>query len=57
LVGWLFKENLFPGGAVLLTGTGVVPPDDFTLKGGEVVVISIGGVGELRNPVICGTGS
>lgn len=57
LVGWLFKENLFPDGAVLLTGTGVVPPDDFTLKGGEVVVISIGGVGELRNPVICGTGS
>ena len=38
LIGWLYRENDFPNGAFLLTGTGVVPPDDFTLEDGDVVV-------------------
>lgn len=56
LVGWLYRDNEFREGAFLLTGTGVVPPDDFTLKGGETVAISIDGVGILQNTVICGPG-
>ena len=52
LVEWLFRENEFPRGAVLLTGTGIVPPDDFTLKPGDDVSISIAGIGTLRNPVV-----
>ena len=51
LVEWLFRENVFPGGAILLTGTGIVPPDDFTLRSGDVVAITIGGIGTLQNPV------
>ncbi|MDY3555342.1 fumarylacetoacetate hydrolase family protein [Gemmata sp. JC717] len=51
LAEWLFKENEFPHGALLLTGTGIVPPDDFTLKSGDDVSITIAGIGTLRNPV------
>ncbi len=51
LAEWLFKENEFPDGALLLTGTGIVPPDDFTLSRGDVVEITIDGVGTLTNPV------
>jgi 2-dehydro-3-deoxy-D-arabinonate dehydratase len=51
LVGWLGKENSFPHGAVLLTGTGVVPPDEFTLALGDVVSIEIAGIGKLVNVV------
>jgi 2-dehydro-3-deoxy-D-arabinonate dehydratase len=51
LAGWLFRENAFPDGAVLLTGTGIVPPDEFTLKPGDAVAIMVAGVGTLRNPV------
>jgi 2-dehydro-3-deoxy-D-arabinonate dehydratase len=51
LVEWLGKELDFPHGAVLLTGTGIVPPDDFTLQIGDVVDISIDGIGTLSNPV------
>ena len=51
LADWLGRENEFPNGAILLTGTGIVPPDDFTLAAGDVVRISITGVGELVNPV------
>ena len=54
LAEWLFRENEFPRGAVLLTGTGIVPPDDFTLKAGDDVSITIAGIGTLRNPVVCG---
>jgi 2-dehydro-3-deoxy-D-arabinonate dehydratase len=54
LVDWLGRENEFPDGAILLTGTGVVPPDDFTLLAGDVVSISIDGIGTLSNPVVVG---
>jgi 2-dehydro-3-deoxy-D-arabinonate dehydratase len=51
LIAWLGKETSFPYGAVLLTGTGIVPPDEFTLAAGDVVRINISGIGELTNPV------
>jgi 2-dehydro-3-deoxy-D-arabinonate dehydratase len=54
LVDWLGRENEFPDGVILLTGTGVVPPDDFTLRGGDVVSITIDGIGTLTNPVVSG---
>ena len=54
LIDYLGRDNLFPDGAVLLTGTGIVPPDDFTLQPGDEVVIAIEGIGELRNPVVQG---
>ena len=54
LIGYLGRDNLFPDGVVLLTGTGIVPPDDFTLQAGDEIVIRIEGIGELRNPVVQG---
>jgi 2-dehydro-3-deoxy-D-arabinonate dehydratase len=51
LIQWLGKETSFPHGAVLLTGTGVVPPDDFTLAVGDIVHIDITGIGRLTNRV------
>lgn len=51
LADWLFRENEFPHGALLLTGTGIVPPDEFTLAKGDDVSISITGIGTLSNPV------
>jgi 2-dehydro-3-deoxy-D-arabinonate dehydratase len=51
LVEWLGRENSFPNGAVLLTGTGVVPPDEFTLASGDRITIEITGVGKLVNTV------
>lgn len=52
LIGWLGKENEFPSGAILLTGTGVVPPDEFTLENGDIVSIEISGIGTLINPIV-----
>ena len=52
LIGWLGRENEFPDGAVLLTGTGIIPPDEFTLQNGDVVSIEIAGIGTLTNPVV-----
>jgi len=51
LADWLFRENRFPAGAYLMTGTGIVPPDAFTLHSGDEVRISLPPVGTLRNPV------
>jgi 2-dehydro-3-deoxy-D-arabinonate dehydratase len=51
LVDWLGRENHFPNGERLITGTGIVPPDDFTLNTGDVVEITITGIGTLSNPV------
>jgi 2-dehydro-3-deoxy-D-arabinonate dehydratase len=49
LVGWLGRETSFPHGVILLTGTGIVPPDDFTLVVGDHIVIAISGIGQLTN--------
>ena len=54
LIGWLGRDNLFPHGVILLTGTGVVPPDDFSLQAQDLVRISITGIGTLVNPVVQG---
>jgi len=51
LVGFLFREASFPDGAFLMTGTGIVPPDDFTLASGDSISITIDGIGTLTNPV------
>jgi 2-dehydro-3-deoxy-D-arabinonate dehydratase len=48
---YLFRSQEFPHGAVLLTGTGIVPPDLFTLQADDVVEIRIDGIGLLRNTV------
>jgi 2-dehydro-3-deoxy-D-arabinonate dehydratase len=51
LIEWLGRDNSFPHGVILLTGTGIVPPDDFTLHPGDVVAIDITGIGRLTNVV------
>tara|TARA_B100000686_G_scaffold306058_1_gene345131 strand:+ start:21 stop:617 length:597 start_codon:yes stop_codon:yes gene_type:complete len=52
LSGWLNKHNQVPDGTVLLTGTGIVPPQDFTLAEGDSVSISIENIGVLTNDVV-----
>ena len=52
LVSWLVRDNPVPPGSVLLTGTGLVPPDTFTLLPGHVVEIHVPRIGTLRNPVV-----
>ena len=52
LVSWLVRDNPVPPGSVLLTGTGLVPPDDFTLLPGHVVEIHVPEIGTLTNPVV-----
>ena len=52
LVDWLFRDNDFPEGVLLLTGTGIIPPDDFSLEDGDEVTIRIEGIGQLTNPVV-----
>lgn len=54
LVDWLFRAELHPDGAWLSTGTGVVPPDEFSLAPGDEVEIRIAEVGVLRTPVVRG---
>lgn len=54
LVGWLGRDNSFPGGAFLLTGTGVVPDSTFTLLPSDIVDITIDGIGTLSNPIAQG---
>jgi 2-dehydro-3-deoxy-D-arabinonate dehydratase len=54
LLGWLARDNSFPQGVILLTGTGIVPGDEFTLLAGDIVKISISGIGTLTNPVVQG---
>jgi 2-dehydro-3-deoxy-D-arabinonate dehydratase len=51
LAGHLYRCQVFPHGAVLLTGTGIVPPEDFTLQPQDEIVIEISGIGSLRNVV------
>ena len=52
LLDYLGRSQSFPHGAMLLTGTGVVPSDDFTLEANDKVSITISGIGTLENPVI-----
>lgn len=52
LAGFLFRSQTFAHGAVLLTGTGIVPNDDFTLQPKDVVKITVSGIGTLENHVI-----
>ena len=51
LVDYLFRECSFPAGCYLMTGTGIVPPDSFTLQRGDQIRISIDGIGTLINQV------
>ena len=51
LAGYLFRSQKFPYGAILLTGTGVVPPDTFTLQAADEIEIEISGIGRLKNSV------
>jgi 2-dehydro-3-deoxy-D-arabinonate dehydratase len=52
LVRYLRSNNDFPSGVILMTGTGIVPPTEFTLEDGDHVTIEISGIGVLENPVI-----
>ena len=54
LVSWLLRDNDMPNGAFLLTGTGIVPDSPFTLAEGDVVHISIDGIGTLTNTIVQG---
>jgi 2-dehydro-3-deoxy-D-arabinonate dehydratase len=54
LIGYLGRDNSFPQGVILLTGTGIIPADTFTLAAGDAVEITIDGVGMLRNFVVQG---
>ena len=51
LAEFLYRDNFFPSGAYLLTGTGIVPPDNFTLQHADEIRISIDGIGTLTNSV------
>lgn len=52
LARWLFQCQEMPSGAILLTGTGLVPPNEFTLASGDHVHIEISGIGILENSVV-----
>jgi 2-dehydro-3-deoxy-D-arabinonate dehydratase len=52
LVEYLYRDNTHFHGAILMTGTGIVPPSEFTLEAGDEVSIIIDGIGTLTNPVI-----
>lgn len=51
LAEFLFRDNVFPHGTYLMTGTGIVPPDDFTLRSRDVISIRIEPIGTLVNTV------
>ncbi len=52
LVEYLYRENSFPAGCFLLTGTGIVPPSEFTLRSGDTIRITIEPIGTLENGVM-----
>lgn len=52
LVAYLFRDNSFPDGCYLLTGTGIVPPDEFTLQAGDRIRVTIDAIGTLENQVV-----
>jgi 2-dehydro-3-deoxy-D-arabinonate dehydratase len=51
LVEYLYRETSFPNGCLLFTGTGIVPPDGFTLQAGDEILVTVGLAGTLRNIV------
>ena len=51
LVEYLYRETSFPYGCLLMTGTGIVPPNEFTLRSGDAIEITIAPMGTLRNVV------
>lgn len=51
LAEFLYRDNVFPSGSFLFTGTGIVPPDSFTLQVGDEIRIAIDGIGTLVNTV------
>jgi len=51
LAEFLFRDNTFPQGCYLMTGTGVVPPDSFTLRSGDEVRITVAPIGTLTNSI------
>ncbi|MEC9003500.1 MAG: fumarylacetoacetate hydrolase family protein [Planctomycetota bacterium] len=54
LIEYLGRDQEFPEGVFLMTGTGVVPDSDFTLAAGDIVHITIDGIGTLTNPIVQG---
>jgi 2-dehydro-3-deoxy-D-arabinonate dehydratase len=57
LAEYMFREEQFPDGAVLSTGTGIVPEMSFTLAVGDMVHIRIAGIGAMTNSVVLGKSS
>jgi 2-dehydro-3-deoxy-D-arabinonate dehydratase len=55
LLAWLLRDNPVPAGSVLLTGTGLVPPAEYTLEPGQRVEIHVPGIGTLANEVVLAT--
>jgi 2-dehydro-3-deoxy-D-arabinonate dehydratase len=51
LASWVYRECSFPNGCLIMTGTGIVPGQDFTLQSRDIIHILIDGIGELVNPV------
>jgi 2-dehydro-3-deoxy-D-arabinonate dehydratase len=51
LIEYLYRHQQFKAGCILLTGTGIVPPREFTLQPADEVVITIEGIGVLHNEV------
>ena len=51
LTTYLFRDNSFPHGCYLMTGTGIVPPDEFSLRSGDEIRITIAPIGTLVNSV------
>ncbi len=51
LVSFVYKECSFPDGVLIMTGTGIVPESEFTLKSGDEIFITVDGIGTLYNPV------
>ncbi len=51
LVSFIYRESSFPHGCLIMTGIGIVPGSDFTLRGGDEISISIDGIGTLTNTV------
>jgi 2-dehydro-3-deoxy-D-arabinonate dehydratase len=55
LAEYLYRDNSFPVGSFLMTGTGIVPPDSFTLASGDRIRIAIDPIGTLENVVAQGS--